>query len=1083
MQQPIVGSAYPVAARGTRRRRAVALALTAVLVGLTGLVGTALVDPGPERAAASGGRCGDPVSTAIQFTAAVEAWEDSGNPCTDIVFAGGGPLSLGAQSISDLASPAKALIIRGNGVTLTESALGIVSLGDVTVSDLDFLGDSGDQPQLIVLTPGDITVTDSTFAEADHTPVPGSAPEVTAVVDLNPLLTTGGAVLVSGTVDEAEIILGEGTIRITGSSFVDNVTNGVGGFAAVTAGLVQISDVVVSGNQASAVGGAVIGSDLSGTYVPERFPDIEIRNSTFTDNQSGMAGGLAVAGADVLLDGVEVSDNVADIYGGGYLIGTEELVISNTSIYENAGSPPGDLASASAADDDPGGYVQRLRDALPTAEDLRADAGLTAASGPTTESQPGIGAALVYAPVLTLDSTTVAFNLGLFALAIPEDNPLANVTASTVETTTTISRSLVVGNGFPVIAESLATVYIGSGDIDIDSSMFYANTATIGAVGSFGAGELLIRNSTFSDNTGGEFGVAATTVYSTGPATVVNSTFVDNVAREIGAIVATALEISSSTFVGNRSLGEPGAPLAGAAAATSSLIVSNSIFHDNLVGGEPGALRMLDPNGTLEATASLFTTAGEVPAAGDGNIVGDPQLGELDDNGGTELTVTFDGDPETFTIPTMLPAASSPVVDAGVLTADLPTFDQRGPGFWRVSNGAIDMGSVEIQTDPPPGPPVPPRPGRPIPVLPTRPVPPAAPPTPDAAGFRPLAPVRLLDTRSSGPVVPGTLVRVPVGPYVGVDASAVALNITALGTTAQGRRATSSTSRAGFVAVVDCESPIPEVSNLNFTAGAVVPNAAIAALGDDGEICLVVSAPADLLVDLEGWFDDGYTEIGPRRVFDSRRGAGTVAARSTTRIALPPLPTGSTAAVVNITAVDAAAAGFLSVSDCSTPPSTSALNVGAGQTVAGLALTAPSDGVEICVYSSTETGLIVDLFGVVDEIFTPVEPARLLDTRGGPTPAAGSVTRLSIGGRSGVPTSAGAVVVTVTAVDARATGYITVYPCETTPPNVSNLNPVAGSTVANTSVVGLSSAGELCVFSSGATDLLVDLSGWFTTVG
>src|SRR5262249_2449977 len=59
----------------------------------------------------------------------------------------------------------------------------------------------------------------------------------------------------------------------------------------------------------------------------------------------------------------------------------------------------------------------------------------------------------------------------------------------------------------------------------------------------------------------------------------------------------------------------------------------------------------------------------------------DPKLGPLQDNGGPTWTMA------------LLPG--SPAIDAGALT-DME-WDQRGPGYARLVNGATDIGAYEVQ--------------------------------------------------------------------------------------------------------------------------------------------------------------------------------------------------------------------------------------------------------------------------------------------------------------------------------------------------------------------------------------------------
>ena len=91
---------------------------------------------------------------------------------------------------------------------------------------------------------------------------------------------------------------------------------------------------------------------------------------------------------------------------------------------------------------------------------------------------------------------------------------------------------------------------------------------------------------------------------------------------------------------------------------------------------------------------------------------------------------------------------------------------------------------------------------------------------------------------------------------------------------------------------------------------------------------------------------------------------------------------------------------------------------------------------------------------------------------------AGSVTKLRVTGRGGVPTTAGAVVLNVTVTEAQVPGYITVYPCEGELPNAANLNYEAGSTIPNAVVAEVGSGGTTCLFTTAATHLVVDVNGY-----
>ncbi|MEQ1698515.1 MAG: choice-of-anchor D domain-containing protein [Ilumatobacteraceae bacterium] len=120
--------------------------------------------------------------------------------------------------------------------------------------------------------------------------------------------------------------------------------------------------------------------------------------------------------------------------------------------------------------------------------------------------------------------------------------------------------------------------------------------------------------------------------------------------------------------------------------------------------------------------------------------------------------------------------------------------------------------------------------------------------------------------------------------------------------------------------------------------------------------------------------------------------------------------------------------------------------------------------------------------------FTPVTPARILDTRdgtGAPLAKIGpdSFIDVQVTGQGGVPASGvSAVVVNVTAVKPTANTFITLWPTGTTRPTVSNLNPAAGKAVPNMAIVPLGADGKISAYNSiGSTDLLLDVVGYYSS--
>lgn len=135
----------------------------------------------------------------------------------------------------------------------------------------------------------------------------------------------------------------------------------------------------------------------------------------------------------------------------------------------------------------------------------------------------------------------------------------------------------------------------------------------------------------------------------------------------------------------------------------------------------------------------------------------------------------------------------------------------------------------------------------------------------------------------------------------------------------------------------------------------------------------------------------------------------------------------------------------------------------------------------------------------VAPIFTPIDPARLLETRvgqptvdgnstgGGPI-AADTEVEIQVAGRAGIPADADFAVLNITAVRPASNGFLTAHSCVTPRPLTASLNyssptGVGAINLGNESVVELSVTGTVCVYTSGPTDLTIDVTASGTTRG
>ncbi|MEP6753070.1 MAG: CAP domain-containing protein [Candidatus Dormiibacterota bacterium] len=114
--------------------------------------------------------------------------------------------------------------------------------------------------------------------------------------------------------------------------------------------------------------------------------------------------------------------------------------------------------------------------------------------------------------------------------------------------------------------------------------------------------------------------------------------------------------------------------------------------------------------------------------------------------------------------------------------------------------------------------------------------------------------------------------------------------------------------------------------------------------------------------------------------------------------------------------------------------------------------------------------------------FHALAPSRILDTRSGSPLGPGTTLNVPIAGQGGVPlTSVSAVVLNVTATNTTAPGFLTVFPAGVALPAASNLNWVAGQTIAKLVTVGLGSGAVTAYNPRGSADVIFDVAGYYST--
>lgn len=198
------------------------------------------------------------------------------------------------------------------------------------------------------------------------------------------------------------------------------------------------------------------------------------------------------------------------------------------------------------------------------------------------------------------------------------------------------------------------------------------------------------------------------------------------------------------------------------------------------------------------------------------------------------------------------------------------------------------------------------------------------------------------------------------------------------------------------------------------------------------------------------------------------------------------IPSSAQAYSLNVTIVPHGGLGYLAVWTAGQPqPGTSTLNSNDGRIVASAAIVASGTNGAISVFASDDTDVIVDINGYFASdptqlSFFTLSQCRVADTRtSGSYIAGGTTSNFSIVGACGVPGNAQAYLLNMTALPRQQLGYMAAWAAGQPQPGTSTLNAWTGAITANAAVVSAGSGGQISVFASNDTDLLIDVSGYF----
>ncbi|MBS1791366.1 MAG: S8 family serine peptidase [Acidobacteria bacterium] len=256
-----------------------------------------------------------------------------------------------------------------------------------------------------------------------------------------------------------------------------------------------------------------------------------------------------------------------------------------------------------------------------------------------------------------------------------------------------------------------------------------------------------------------------------------------------------------------------------------------------------------------------------------------------------------------------------------------------------------------------------------------------------------------------------------------------------------------------------------------------------------------------------------YPLAAPVRLLDTRVGAsgcdapGAMISGGTSRTQTAAgrtcggltIPANAKALTGNITTVESGG-GFLTLYPSGvTRPLVANSNFAANQILNNVFTVAlgASDGA-FNIFVTTNTNVVVDITGYYAPpsasglYFHPLpKPVRLMDTRAGQTAcftpgaqltADSTTTQLGTTTCDGVliPAGAQALVGNATTVSPQANGFLTLFPADASRPLVASSNFQTGINMNAPFTVGLSPSGEFNIYTASATNLVIDVLGYFT---
>jgi uncharacterized repeat protein (TIGR03803 family) len=251
-----------------------------------------------------------------------------------------------------------------------------------------------------------------------------------------------------------------------------------------------------------------------------------------------------------------------------------------------------------------------------------------------------------------------------------------------------------------------------------------------------------------------------------------------------------------------------------------------------------------------------------------------------------------------------------------------------------------------------------------------------------------------------------------------------------------------------------------------------------------------------------------FVAVTPCRLVDTRPdrgGSGPIQGGTFQSFPIPQeggcnIPTSAAAYSLNVSVVPQGPLGYLTIWPTNeNRPVVATLNSLDGRIKADAAIVPAGTNGAVSVYVTNTSNIVLDINGYFEPVsgstlaFYPLTPCRIADTRNstypqglGPPFLPGHTERdfpILNATSCNIPSSAQAYSLNFSVVPHGGLGYLTVWPTGQPRPLVSTLNDVPGTIIANAAIVPAGTGGDVSVYPSNDTDLIIDINGYFALAG